>query len=584
MCPLVTRPSGRFPLNNSSRAETLIPVQLRYKYRHCGPIFRRSFRAGEIPEAKIHVIFKADVDKDGRVIAGTSKKATQQNDKTELTHDASTAFEHAQHHHPHKRPIQEKRVFHHAKEPGLEKEEHDKKSIENERLSEKDGQIHVKLTDRLRRDEGTEKESYSGDESSVEVKDVHFPILRSDPHGEKKLEKRKIDPEDGEHEFSGEHSDMEELHVPGKDSRQPIDDEDTRTEWKHFQMHLQSQKKNRDEFGYITNEEEDDDSEEHDDESLSGQRDYDHAHIKTLHVHHRTKHVKHARDSPVTGKIVGEEDEEVEDGHSGEGRGLNSVYERRDLQTIERDDETEDHEGSLNFEDDEDVGNLSGAEGLSTRIEDKILEEGYENTVLHAEESRKEVVKPGKKEIPEENKGEPDRQIKNTRKGNKLGIKTKIPKSKNKGPSVNNQISHQSHKLKVHAEIDLTHKKNDIIPKEKTSKNPKAAIARKNPKIRDVESQTGAESDLNNVEDFYIDESDNPKEKIFAVEMQEVKDKDYAENTNPGHQKINKREQTEYGNAEGGQNFRRGNSRHLLQFMNLSDPFNALPGQLHFWY
>lgn len=465
----------------------------------------------------------------------------------------------------------------------------------------------MKVSDRLGQDEGAEKESYSGDESSVEVKDAHFHIHRSDPRGEKRLEERKeIDPEDGEHEFSGEDGDTKKLHVHGKEVRDfnshgPVDDEDTRTEWEHFQMHLHSHEKNDDEFGYITNEEEEDDSEENDDESLSGERDDDHVHIKTLYVHRRSKQAKHARDSHVMGKIVGEEDEEVEDGHSGEGRGLNRIYDRRDLQTIEQDNESEDHEGSLIFED-EDVVNLSGAEGLSVRDEDKILEEDDGDTVLQAEKASKKGEESGKKGIPEENKVDPHRQTKNNRKGNKFGNKTKIPKkniirekqkkpssSKKKGPAVNNQISHQSEKLKVHAEIDLSHRKNHLFPKGKTSKKPKDAIyvfkTRKTPKIRDVESQIGAENDLNNDEDFYIDESDKPKERMFAVEVQDVKnDKDHGENTNPGHRKINKRAQTEDGKAERGQEFRRGNSRHLLQFMNMSDPFNALPGQWHIWY
>ena len=556
----------------------------------------------KFPKATIHLIFKADVDKDGSVITGSSKRAAQQNNETKLNRDVAAAFEHAQHHHTHERQIQEKPGIHHAKEPGLGNENHNKNSIENERHSEKDREIHVKVSDRLERDEGEEKERYSGDESRVEVKDIHFHFHRSDPRGEKSLEERKeIDPEDGEHEFSGD-GDIEKLHVHGKEVRDfnshgPIDDEDSRTEWEHFEMHLHSHDKNDDDFGYITNEEEEDDSDENDDETLSGERDYNHAHIKTVHVHRKTKHVKHPRDSHVMGKIVGEEDEEVEDGHSGEGRGLNRIYDRRDLQTIEQDNEDEDHEGSLLiFEDDEDLVNLSGAEGLSARDENKILNEDDGDTAFEAGKARKKSEVPGKKGIPEKTKEGRAWQIKNIRKGNKLVNKTKIPKkniirqkpkktfsTKKKGPAANNQIPHQSQKLKVHAEIDLTHKKNHLFPKGKKSKKTKEAFyvfkTQKNPKIRDLESQTGAESDLNNDEDFYIDESVEPKERMFAVEMQDVKnDKNFGENTNPGHRKINKRAQTEDGKAEGGQEFRRGNSRHLLQIMNMSDYFNDLPG------
>ena len=463
------------------------------------------------------------------------------------------------------------------------------------------------MAGRHKRDHGAQQESFSGDVGRVEVKGVHSHIQRSDSRGEKSLEERKeIDPENGEHEFSAEDSDIEERYVHDKElrdvsSHHPTDDEDTRTEWKHFQMQIHSNGKNDDEFGYITNAEEDDNSEENDNESLSGERDYDHAHIKTLHVHPRAKHKKHARDSHVISKIVGEEDEEVEDGLSGEGQGLNSIYDRRDLQLIEQYSDGQDHEGSLIVQDDEDAVNLSGAEGLLARDESKILEENDGDKVIQAEKAEKGKEKPTEKGIPKENKEEPNRQIKNTVKGKKLGNKTKIPKktiisekqkkptsNKKKGPSVNNETPHQSQKLKVHAEVDLTHKKTKSIPKGTTSKKTNDSIdvlkAKKTPKIRDVESQTGAESDLNNVEDFYIDERDEPKERKFLVEMKDAKnDKDHGENTNPGHQNINKRAQTD-DKAEGGQEFRRGNSRNLLQVMNMSDPFNALPGQWHIWY
>ena len=503
-----------------------------------------------LPKIKIHLVFKADVDKDGSVMMGSSKKAAQQSDETELNRDLSAAFEHAQNHHAHERQIQEKPGIHHAKEPGLGNENHNENSIENESHSEKDGEIHTKVSDRLERDEGAEKERYSGDESRVEVKDIHFHIYRSDPRGEKRLAERKeFDPEDGELEVSGDGG-VEELHIHGKEVRDfKSDDDDSRTEWEHFQMHLHSHDKNDDEFGYITNEEENDDSEENDDESLSGERDYNHAHIKTLHVHRKAKHVKQQRGSHMTGNIVGEEDEEVEDGHSGEGQGLNKIYDRRNLQTIEQDNEYDDHEGSLLIsEDEEDSVNSSGAE-----------------------------VKKG---IPEDNKEDPERQIKTTI----IREKQKKPSSsKKKSPAVNNLIPHQSQKLKLHAEIDLTHKKNNVFPKRKTSKKTKQAIyvfkTQKAPKIRNVESQTGAENDLNNDEDFYLDESVRPKERMFAVEMQDVKnDRSNGENTNQGHRKINKRAQTKDGKAEDGQKFRRGNSRHLLQIMNMSDYFNHLPG------
>ena len=573
-----TPPSCGFAFNNNSRDTDPCTTLLL-----CWAKFQTLVSSERnIPEAKIYVFFKADVGKDGSVIAGTSKKVAQQNDETELNRDVAAAFEHAQYQDPQKRQIQEKPVIHHAKEPSLENE------------------IHVEVLDRHKRDEGAEREFFSGEESRVEVKDK---------------ERKEIDPENGEHELSGENSEIEARDF---NSDHPTDDEDMKTEWEHFQMQLLSNEKNDDDFGYITNAEEDDDSEENDDESLSSERDYGHAHIKALHVQHRSKQKKGARGSHVMGKIVGEEDEDEDEDEevvvklSGEGQGPSRAKQKkraRDSHEIVGEDEDEDEDEEVVVElSGEGQGlssiydrrNLSGAEGLSARGENKILEENDGDTVLQAEKAKNKKENSGKEGIPEENKEEPDRHIKNTRKGNKLANKTKIPKktiirekqekpsfNKKKGPSVNNQIPHQWQKRKVHEEIDLTHKKKTLLPKEKTSKNTKDAIhvfkAQKTPKIRDVESQTGTESDLNKEEDFYIDESDKPKERMFLVEMHDVtNDKDHGENTSTGNQKINKRALSEDDKAEGGQEFRRGNSRHLLQVMNTSHPFNALPGQCLF--
>ena len=460
-------------------------------------------------------------------MAGISRREVQHNDKTKLNHDEAAAFEHAQNHQPHEPRIQEKTVIHHDDESGQENERHGGDGIENESHSEKDGEIDVELSDRHERDDGAEKESYSGVENRVE--DDH--ILKSEPRGEKTLKERnKIDheDEDGEQEFSGEDSDLEELHVHDKKGRKfnsdhSVDDEDVRNEWKHFQMHRHE--KNDDEFGYITNEEEDDYSEDDDSESISGERDYDHALIKTMHVRGKAKHVKHPLDTHVLGKIAGEEDEEDEDEHSGEGDDFNTIYDRRKWKTKEQNSESEYHEQSFDLED---VMNLSGAERRSKRDEDNIPEDDGD-TVWQTESARIKSTGPVKRKIPENNKEEPDRQRKNTR--NQRNIVKK-----------------------------------NIITKKRM--------------IKEVESKKPTKSDVNNVEDFYLDENDEPKARIFSVEMQDVKkDSDYGENINSGHQKINKRAQAEDGKAEGGNEYRRGNSRHLLQIMNTTGPSKTLPGQ-----
>ena len=484
----------------------------------------------KFPETKIHLLFKADVEKDGSVRAGISRREVQHNDKTKpYHHDEAAAFEHAQNHQPREPRIQEKTVIHHDDESGQENERHGGDGIENESHSEKDGEIDVELSDRHERDDGAEKESYSGDENRVE--DDH--ILKSELRGEKTLKERnEIDheDEDGEQEFSGEDNDLEEVHVQDKKGRKfnsdhSVDDEDVRNEWKHFQMH--THQKNDDEFGYITNEEEDDYSEDNDNESISGERDYDHVLMKTMHVHRK----EHPPDTHVMGKIAGEEDEEDEDEHSGEGDDFNIIYDRRKWKPTEQNNESEYHEQSF-FEDVEDVMSLSGAQQRSKRDEDNIPEDDGD-TVWQTESARIKSAGPTKRKIPENNKEEPDRQRKNTR--NKRNILKK-----------------------------------DIITKKRM--------------IKEVESEKRTKSDVNNVEDFYLDENDKPKARMFSVEMQDVKkDSDYGENINSGHQKINKRAQTENSKAEGGNEYRRGNSRHLLQIMNTTGPAKTLPGQWQIW-
>ena len=516
-----------------------------------------------------------------------SLQAAQQSVETKLKNDVASAFEHAQHHHLHERQLQEKPVIHPAEEPGQENQEHDEGSVEDESNPEKDGEIHVEVSHRQARDDEEEKHGLSGDGSHIDVRGIHYHIHRSDPEGEKTLKERKeIDPQDEDSyvEFSGEDSNIEELHVHGKEThdinnRYPTDDEDAKTAWEHFKLHLHSNGEKDGEFGYITDDEEAD-PEEGDDESLSGERDYDHEHIKTLHVHRRAKHVKYPRDSHVVGRteqeIAGDEDEEYEDEESGD-EDLNSIYDRRDLQKSDRENEWGESEGSLMSEDEEDEIGLSGEEDLSVRDEENVPEDNDNdsdsNTVKNSEDSKGEG---------NEKKEGPDTQVKiANRKGKMKTLKKNITRGK-----LRKSHSHQSKKLQVHAEIDFLHKKTDISPKGKTAKRKKAKSffhnARKNPKIRDVESQTGTEKGLNNVEDFFIDESDRPKQRMFAVEMRDA-GKDHGENINPGNHKFNKRSQNYDEEAERIQDFRRGNSRHLLQFINMSDPLGSFPGLWRIW-
>lgn len=75
-------------------------------------------------------------------------------------------------------------------------------------------------------------------------------------------------------------------------------------------MHLHSHGENdKDgEFGYLTDERaqllEDNDDEDNDDEALSGEQEYDHKHLKTIHAHRGVQHVKRSRDSQVGGETI----------------------------------------------------------------------------------------------------------------------------------------------------------------------------------------------------------------------------------------------------------------------------------------
>lgn len=525
---------------------------------------------------------------------GVSRQTTQHSD-TKLKSDVASAFEHAQHHHLHERQLPEKRVNHHAEESGQEIKKRDESNIEDEDSPEREGEIYVEVSERHIEDDEEEKDGYnSGDGSHIDVRDIHYHIHRSKNQGDRTLKERKeVDPEDedGYVEFSGEDSNIEELHVHDKGTRHldnlyPIDDEDAITPWEHFKMHLHSHRKEDGEFGYITDEEEVD-SEGNDDETLSGKQDYDHENIKTLRVHRRAK----PRDSHVVGRteqeITGEEDEEYDDEQSGE-EDFNVIYDPRDLQKFE-DNELDESEGSVLSEDQEGEMDLSGEEDLSLRDEERIT----------VDNNREKVSKDGKKEgketILENRKEGPHSQTKNTKRKNRLGNKKnsweknifkeklrKFSPSKKKGSSVDSQVTHRSQHLKVHAEIDLTHKKTDISPKETTGKKKKARsflhTARKDQNVV-KDSETGQENGLNNVEDFYIDESGGPKRRMFAVEMRDAIDgNDLGENINPGSRKINKRSLNVDEGAESIQKFRRGNSRHLLQFINMSEPSESLPG------
>lgn len=155
----------------------------------------------------------------------------------------------------------------------------------------------------------------------VEIRDLHYHVHKSDSTGETP------DDEDSKHQSPKKNSHSERLHFHHKTPRgsshhQLADDHEGSNGWEHFEMHLHShgKRETNDEFGYVTDEEEAELPEENEDGALSGERDYDHEHLKTLHVHRDESHVKKPRDSHVDEE--GNEEEvagKLDDRFSGEG-------------------------------------------------------------------------------------------------------------------------------------------------------------------------------------------------------------------------------------------------------------------------
>ena len=100
-------------------------------------------------------------------MAGILRAPIQLKDKTNLQNGVTAAFEHAQHHHLHERQIQEKPVIHHAEEPGQGDQKHGVEyhhdNTESGSSLEKNGEIHVESLDRHVREDGEERDDFSGD-------------------------------------------------------------------------------------------------------------------------------------------------------------------------------------------------------------------------------------------------------------------------------------------------------------------------------------------------------------------------------------------------------------------------------------
>ena len=467
---------------------------------------------------------------DGDFLIDIPRKEARLNREDKLTNNADDPLEHARQRHLHERHVKEKSVIHHAKEPGQEIEEHDSSGIEDDRGNDRDKENRAEVSgSRLEDDEG-EGIGRSGDESHADVQEINHPTHQIHSREDSKLKVGK---------------------------------------------RLDQHKDEGDDFGYITDEK-DTNSERDDEASRSGER---HHHVKK--------------------NIAGE-------GDRVEQSGKEEIYEGSNLQTSS---EWGEGEASLLSPDEEDS---SGARDLpEVDDSDEIPEE--ENDGKESERSGEEYIeefkgedqdskakKVGLKSAKDKIKLElekssegPDskRKGKKTRSKNnnvKKPLKTTIggekkieqirkPLAGKKGSiSAQKTFSENHRKLKVHAGIDPSQEKYKFFPRGKTNKKTKSRPSnayrdRQKRKTRRDGSKLRPTGGLLRANDFYIDEINEPIEKLIPLETDEGNsDGEFAGGDNKN---LKKRAEDGYG-----QKFRRGNSRRLLQFNNESDNSEPRPG------
>ena len=205
---------------------------------------------------------------------------------------------------------------------------------------------------------------YSEHGRRVEIRDIHYHIHKTQHTREAS------DDEDSKHRPSGEKSVKEKLHIhhktPRSSNNDQWNDEHEKSAWEHFEMHLHSHGKNgKDgEFGYLTDEKAEL-LEDNDDEALSGEREYDHEHLKTIHVHRGVQHVKRSRDSHVGEETIQLEKDD-DDEYSGDTPLLHHGNQVRKTRGSQMHGERIEHETA---EEEDEGGGYSGEE--DDKVHDK---------------------------------------------------------------------------------------------------------------------------------------------------------------------------------------------------------------------
>ena len=176
-------------------------------------------------------------------------------------------------------------------------------------------------------------------------------------------------------------------------------------------MHLHSHGENdKDgEFGYLTDEKaellEDNDDEDNDDEALSGEREYDHEHLKTIHVHRSVQHVKRSRDSHMGGETI-QLDNDEDNEYSGD------TYVHRHVKQARRTRDSNMHGGRIEQEtagEEDEGGGYSGEEddNVYNKRDVDLSQELGKVFEAESDESEpgeyEEVSGKGQEQIPEDN-------------------------------------------------------------------------------------------------------------------------------------------------------------------------------------
>ena len=487
-----------------------------------------------------------DSDKDGDLMEAMVRRPFQREDKITDRDNVAAAFEHKQHHHLHERQITGKSVIHHVEEPDRIQEKGPMHDGDRKYDTLKDAEIHqhIKASRAHVTEDGDEKEDTkeSGEEPKHEARDIHYHIRRKST-----VKKMASEGEDIDRETSAEGSNsgrdqvrVEDLHIHQKtahDFAEHPPEGDDETESDDFEMHLHSDEKKDEEFGYITDEDEANTL----DGGHSGEENYEHDHLRTVQLQRRVKTVpatKHARDHHAADNVdnfehefVGGEDDDSSE-HSGEDEG-NGFDQPDDVHLSERSKPSEEHVARLHF-DEQDVRETeqhSGGGELTSRRDH--VREGRVSEDLH----------------PEPTSGEDE----NTSGYNSATTSSDhARKSDHQHANVHRKETHPTTKLDESRTVN-----NDHIVNENN---------RYQGVESDITSQVEAGIASSEDEDLYIDDSDEPREKLLEVEVRDSSFGQLADDTiGIRHQHTTKASERDETNYVISKNLHRRTSRHLLE-------------------